>query len=67
MELSDDLKKAQFLVTDKNNSLTILSKQTGISYPTLKLYRANPDRLRMAAWEKVNILAHHYDQIYNQP
>lgn len=59
-----DLEKAQLMVSDKNYPLTEVAKVTGISYAALKLYRANPEKLRMAAWERVNALATYYDETH---
>ena len=56
----NDFEKAKALIVDKNNSLTDIEKQTGISYPRLSVYRANPEKLKMAAWEKVHALANLY-------
>ena len=56
----NDFEKAKAFITDKNNSLTELSKKTGISYSRLSVYRANPEKLKMAAWEKVHALANLY-------
>lgn len=58
----NDLQKAQAVVTDKNNSFAKLEKASGASIPTLKAYRADPDKLETARWITVNKLA----SIYNK-
>lgn len=57
----NDFEKAKKFITDKNNRLTEISKATGISYPTLSIYRANPEKLKKAAWIYVYKLAKLYE------
>lgn len=53
----NDFEKAKAFICDKNNSLTVISKKTGISYPRLSVYRADPEKLEKAAWINVHKLA----------
>lgn len=55
-----ELDKAQAVVTDKNNSFAELKKVSGASIPTLKAYRADPEKLRSARWSTVHKLASMY-------
>lgn len=48
---------AQKFIVDRNNHLTTMHKETGIALRTLKSYRANPEKLETAAWNKVHNLA----------
>lgn len=57
----NDFEKAKAFICDKNNSLTIISKETGISYPRLSVYRADPEKLKKAAWLSVYKLARLHD------
>ena len=66
MEKESDWKKAQLLVCDKNYPLAEIAEKTMISHPSLKLYRSNPEKLRVAAWEKVNALARYYDLVHGK-
>lgn len=52
-----DLKLAKDLIKNKNNSFAKISEQTGISEPTLKSYRSDPDKLETASWKNVRALA----------
>ena len=63
-ERGTDLEKAQAFVSDRNNKLTKTSEKLGIPVRTLKEYRAHPEKLRTASWERVAILAHLYDANY---
>jgi hypothetical protein len=54
------LDRAESVVKDKNKSLAQLSKETHIPEATLKSYRANPDKLSTAAWNRVDTLAKNY-------
>lgn len=58
----NEFEGAKAYIVDKNNSLTETSKMLGIPLPTLKSYRANPDKLRTAAWERVHELAKLYNE-----
>lgn len=53
----DEFEKAKTFICDKNHSLTKLSKISGIPLRTLKGYRAEPEKLKVAAWERVHLLA----------
>lgn len=57
----NELDKAKAVVTDKNNSFEKLKKGSGVSIPTLKAYRANPEKLKTARWSTVHKLAQLYD------
>lgn len=63
-ERGTDLEKAQAFVNDRNNKLTKVSEKLGIPVRTLKEYRAHPEKLRVASWERVASLAHLYDASY---
>ena len=63
-ERGTDLEKAQAFVNDRNNKLTKVSEKLGIPVRTLKEYRAHPEKLRVASWERVATLAHLYDANY---
>lgn len=52
-----DLTNAQVLIGEHNIPLTEISKRTGISLPTIKNYRANPEKLKTASWENVHKLS----------
>lgn len=54
---ASDLTNAQAIIEEHNIPLTELSKRTNIPLPTLKAYRADPDKLRVAAWERVRELS----------
>lgn len=63
-ERGTDLEKAQAVLNDRSTNLTKASKLLDIPLPTLKAYRANPNKLKTAAWERVAKLAHLYDANY---
>ena len=56
----NELDKAKAVVTDKNNSFEKLKKGSGVPIPTLKAYRADPDKLKTARWITVHKLASMY-------
>lgn len=58
----NEFEKAKAYITDKNNSLKGTSEKVDISLPRLKAYRANPEKLRTAAWIRVHELAKLYDE-----
>lgn len=58
----NELEKAQAVVTDKNNSFAKLKKGSGVPIPTLKAYRADPEKLRTAKWITVHKLASMYEK-----
>lgn len=62
MSKMNDFEKAKVFIADKNNSLTALSKELKIPLATLNRYRANPDKLKKVAWERVHELAALYDK-----
>lgn len=55
-----DLDKAKAVIVDKNHSFAKLEKGSGVSIPTLKAYRADPEKLRTARWITVHKLASMY-------
>lgn len=57
----NDFEKAKAFICDKNNLLTKIEKATGISYPRLSVFRADPEKLKKASWEKVYALAQLYE------
>lgn len=57
-----ELDKAKAVVTDKNNSFSKLKNGSGVAIPTLKAYRADPDKLRTARWITVHKLASMYNK-----
>lgn len=59
--MMNDFEKAKVFLCDKNNSLTVISKKTGISYSRLSAYRADPAKLERAIWINVYKLAQLYD------
>lgn len=61
MTKMNDFEKAKSYVCDRNNRLADISKKSGIPVPTLNSYRANPEKLKTAAWERVYKLAIAYD------
>lgn len=65
-ERGSELVKARAFIMDRNNSLTKISKETGIPLPSLKGYRSNPDKLKTAAWRRVNLLSQLADIKYIQ-
>lgn len=54
------LDRAKKVVQDKNKTLAQLSKETHIPEATLKSYRANPEKLSTAAWNRVDTLSKNY-------
>lgn len=63
-ERGTDLEKAQAVITDRNTKLTETSKLLDIPLRTLKEYRAHPEKLKVASWERVAKLAHLNDANY---
>lgn len=59
----NDLQKAQSLIFNRKIRLKTISQMTGIAYPTIRSYVVNPDKMRTAAWERINSLAHLYDKL----
>lgn len=59
----NDLQKAQKLIFDRKVQLKSISQKTGIAYPTIRSYVVNPDKMRTAAWERINALALLYDEL----
>lgn len=56
----NDLQKASVVIAEKKYSFDDMSQASGASIPTLKAYRANPDKLKSAKWEVVHKLADLY-------
>lgn len=56
----NDLEKAKAVIAEKKYSFDAMSQASGASVPTLKAYRANPDKLKSAKWEVVHKLADMY-------
>ena len=56
----NDLEKASAVIAEKKFSFDDMSQASGASVPTLKAYRANPDKLKSAKWEVVHKLADMY-------
>lgn len=56
----NDLEKAKTVIAEKKYSFDDMSQASGASVPTLKAYRANPDKLKSAKWEVVHKLADMY-------
>lgn len=52
--------KAKAVIAEKKYSFDDMSQASGASVPTLKAYRANPDKLKSAKWEVVHKLADMY-------
>lgn len=61
-----ELDKAQAVVVDKNNSFAKLKEVSGVPIPTLKAYRADPEKLRTARWITVHKLASMYKKYEEQ-
>lgn len=53
----NDLEKASAVIAEKKFSFDDMSQASGASVPTLKAYRANPDKLKSAKWEVAHKLA----------
>lgn len=56
----NDLQKACAVIAEKKFSFETMQEASGASVPTLKAYRANPDKLKSAKWEVVHKLADMY-------
>ena len=56
----NDFEKASAVIAEKKYSFDDMSQASGASVPTLKAYRANPDKLKSAKWEVVHKLADMY-------
>ena len=56
----NDFEKAQSVMIEKKYTFEAMSQASGASIPTLKAYRANPDKLKSAKWEVVHKLADMY-------
>lgn len=56
----NDFKKACAVIAEKKFSFETMQEASGASVPTLKAYRANPDKLKSAKWEVVHKLADMY-------
>lgn len=57
------LQKAQSLIFNRKIRLKTISQITGIAYPTIRSYVAHPDKMKTAAWERINALALLYDKL----
>lgn len=58
----NDFQKACAVIAEKKYSFDDMSQASGASVPTLKAYRANPDKLKSAKWEVVHKLADMYEK-----
>lgn len=56
----NDFEKAQSVMIEKKYAFDAMSQASGASIPTLKAYRASPDKLKSAKWEVVHKLADMY-------
>lgn len=56
----NDFEKACAVIAEKKFSFDAMNQASGASIPTLKAYRANPDKLKSAKWEVVHKLADMY-------
>lgn len=56
----NDFEKAQSVMIEKKYTFDDMSQASGASIPTLKAYRANPEKLKSAKWEVVHKLADMY-------
>ena len=56
----NDFEKAQSVMIEKKYTFDDMSQASGASVPTLKAYRANPEKLKSAKWEVVHKLADMY-------
>lgn len=56
----NDFQKACAVIEEKKFSFESMSQASGASVPTLKAYRANPDKMKSAKWEVVHKLADMY-------
>lgn len=58
----NDFEKAKAVIAEKKYSFEAMQEASGASVPTLKAYRANPDKLKSAKWEVVHKLADMYSK-----
>lgn len=58
----NDFEKAKVFITNRNHKLIDISQEYDIPYQTLKNWRANPEKMRKSAWERVHLLAKIYDK-----
>lgn len=58
----NDFEKAKAVIAEKKYSFETMQEASGASIPTLKAYRANPDKLKSAKWEVVHKLADMYEK-----
>ncbi|MEK1298971.1 hypothetical protein HCY47_07705 [Limosilactobacillus fermentum] len=58
----NDFEKAKAVIAEKKYSFETMQEASGASVPTLKAYRANPDKLKSAKWEVVKKLADMYSK-----
>ena len=56
----NDFEKAKTVIAEKKYSFETMQEASGASIPTLKAYRANPDKMKSAKWEVVHKLAEMY-------
>lgn len=56
----NEYEMARAVVLDKNNSFAKLHEASGVSIPTLKSYRSDPDKLLTARWVTVHKLSDMY-------
>lgn len=56
----NDFEKAKAVIAEKKYSFETMQEASGASIPTLKAYRANPDKMKSAKWEVVHKLADMY-------
>lgn len=56
----NDFQKAKTAIAEKKYSFEAMQEASGASIPTLKAYRANPEKLKSAKWEVVHKLADMY-------
>ena len=56
----NEFEKAKAVISEKKFSYDDMSYASGAAVPTLKAYRANPDKLKSAKWEVVHKLADMY-------
>lgn len=56
----NDFEKACAVIAEKKFSFETMQEASGASIPTLKAYRANPDKMKSAKWEVVHKLADMY-------
>lgn len=62
-KVKNDLEKAQALLANRKYKLKTISEEVDIPYITIKTYSRQPDKLRTAAWIRVNKLARVYDRL----